>query len=271
MKNRFTKVKVEFAGLIAITVLLINACTMAQNQASDQPVEMMDATDQTAHVQKDKQDATETLVEGSAPERPKIELTEDILFKLLVAEIAGQRNQLNISVEHYLDLARSTRDPLLVSRATRIAVYARDDAAAREAAHLWAEVDPGNPDAHQVLAVMAVREGNTVKALEHLEIILKSNGQDVELSQQLWMVVNLLSREKDKFQVKSILEELMTGHQDEPEILFAYAQVLTRLAELPKAREVLEQVLLLAPENENAAMTYVAVLNQQGQEAEALT
>ena len=179
--------------------------------------------------------------------------------------------RLDISVENYLDLARTTRDPLLASRATRIAVYARDDAAAREAAHLWAEVDPENSDAHQVLAVMAVREGNTAKALEHLEIILKSDvHEEASLSQQLWMVANLLSREKDKVQVKSILEELMAGHQDDPEILFAYAQVLTRLAELPRAREVLEQVLVLAPENEDAAMTYVAVLNQLGQEAEAL-
>ncbi len=255
--------------LMAIAVLL-TACTTIPDQSSDQTrdqsVEMAD----DAQLQEGEQVAVETLTEESVPERPKIELTEDILFKLLVAEIAGQRNQLSISVENYLELARTTRDPLLASRATRIAVYARDDAAAREAAHLWVEVDPENSDAHQVLAVMAVREGNTAKALEHLEIILKSDEHETSLSQQLWMVANLLSREKDKVQVKSILEELMAGYQDDPGVLFAYAQVLTRLGELPRAREVLEQVLVLTPENENTAMTYVAVLNQLGQEAEAL-
>jgi tetratricopeptide (TPR) repeat protein len=274
MKNSYIKVKIGFAWLIAIVVLLTSACTMAPTQSTDQTgdqsVETKDATDQAAQTQKDEQEGAETLAEESEAKRPKIELTEDILFKLLVAEIAGQRNQLDISVENYLDLARTTRDPLLASRATRIAVYARDDAAAREAAHLWAEVDPGNSDAHQVLAVMAVREGNTAEALEHLEIILSSNEHETSLSQQLWMVANLLGREKDKIQVKAILEELMAGHQNDPEILFAYAQVLTRLGELPRAREVLEQVLVLTPENENAAMTYVAVLNQLGQEAEAL-
>ncbi|MEE8234158.1 MAG: tetratricopeptide repeat protein, partial [Gammaproteobacteria bacterium] len=270
MNNRIIKVKSGFVWFIAIAVLLASACTMAPNQSADQSVEITDDTGQTAHVQKGEQEAAEALAEDSAPERPKIELTEDILFKLLVAEFAGQRNQLDISVENYLDLARTTRDPLLASRATRIAVYARNDAAAREAAHLWAEVDPGNVDAHQVLVVMAIREGNTVKALEHLEIILKSDKHETSLSQQLWMVANLLGREKDKVQVKSILEELMAAHQNDPEVLFAYAQVLTRLVELPRAREVLEQVLVLTPKNENAAMTYVAVLNQLGQEAEAL-
>ena len=274
MKNSYIKVKTGFAWFIAIAALLTSACTMAPSQSSDQAgdqsVQTTDDTGQTAHVQKDEQEATETLAEESAPERPKIELTEDILFKLLVAEIAGQRNQLDISVENYLDLAKETRDPLLASRATRIAVYARNDAAATEAALLWAEVDPGNADAHQVLAVMAVREGNTAKALEHLEIILKSNEHEASLSQQLWMVANLLSREKDKVQVKSILEELMAAHQNDPEVLFAYAQVLVRLTELDRASEVLEQVLVLTPKDENAAMTYVAVLNQLGQEAEAL-
>jgi tetratricopeptide (TPR) repeat protein len=268
MRINITRVRVagtKVYGLIAIVGLLISACASIPDQSGSS-----DTTSQTLPVEKTEQDPASKSAAKIEAERPKIELTEDILYKLLVAEIAGQRDQLNVSVEHYLDLARATRDPVIVSRATRIAVYARDDAAAREAAHLWAEVDPGNSDAHQVLAVMAVREGNTVKALEHLEIILKSRGQEAGLSQQLWMVANLLGREKDKVQVKLILEELMAGHQDDSEILFAYAQVLTRLTELNKAREVLEQVLVLAPENENAAMTYVAVLNQMGKEAEAL-
>ena len=275
MSNRFYTKQARFPGikshgLIAIAVLLISACTAIPDQASDQSGEMKTGSEETLNIEKGEQGAANEIAQKTKPVRPKIELTEDILYKLLVAEIAGHREQLDISVDNYLDLARTTRDPEIISRATRVAIYARNDAAAKEAAQLWTEVDPGNPDAHQVLAVMAVREGNTATALEHLEVILKSNGREAELSQQLWMVANLLGREKDKEQVKSILEELMASHQDDPEILFAYAQVLTRLAELPKAREVLEQVLVLEPENENAAMAYVAVLNQQGHEDESL-
>ena len=275
MKNKSFSTKARFTGihagfhanvLMAALVLLVNACTTVSNR----PVDMHEGASQGGTPSTEEQVADQEPLKKSGPERPKIELTEEILYKLLVAEIAGQRNQLDLAVENYLDLARTTRDPDIVSRATRIAVYARDDAAAREAAHLWAELDPENSDAHQVLAVMAVREGNTAKALVHLEIILKSNGQRQGLNQRLWMVANFLSREKDKEQVKLILEELMAGHQDAPEILFAYAQVLTRMAELPRAREVLEQVLALAPQNNDAAMTYVSVLNQLGLEAEAL-
>ncbi len=39
--------------------------------------------------------------------RPKIELTEDIMFKILVAEVAGQRGDIKIAVENYMELAKA--------------------------------------------------------------------------------------------------------------------------------------------------------------------
>jgi tetratricopeptide (TPR) repeat protein len=202
------------------------------------------------------------------PERPGIELTEEILFKLLVAEIAGQRDRLDISVEHYLDLAHLTRDQAIVERAARIAVFARDNAAAEEAARLWVEIDPQNPDAHQVLAAMALREGDINKALEHLETILKeSEGQ---LDQKLWMIANFLGRDQDRQVVIDLMERLMVDHQEDAKALFAHAQVAARMGELQRSRELLEQVLVLTPENNNVSMTYVALLQKQDKVNEAI-
>ncbi len=203
------------------------------------------------------------------PERPNIELTEEILFKLLVAEIAGQRDRLDISVEHYLDLAHLTRDQAIVERAARIAVFARDNAAAEEAARLWVEIDPQNPDAHQVLAAMALREGDINKALEHLNTIMKeSEGQ---LDQKLWMIANFLGRDQDRQVVIDVMERLMVNHQEDAKALFAYAQVAARMGELQRSRELLEQVLALTPENNNVSMTYVALLQKQDKVNEAIT
>ncbi len=91
---------------------------------------------QTAETTSDRVPAVESST------RPDIELTEDILYKLLVAEIAGQRGQLDIAVDNYLDLAEETRDPEIASRATRIAVYARNDEAASRAARICASLTP---------------------------------------------------------------------------------------------------------------------------------
>ncbi|OGT32938.1 MAG: hypothetical protein A2W28_01420 [Gammaproteobacteria bacterium RBG_16_51_14] len=211
----------------------------------------------------------EEIVVRAEPERPRLELTEEILFKLLLAEIAGQRGRLDISVEHYLDLARSTRDPVIIERAARIAVYARNNEAAREAALMWASLDPQNPDAHQVLAVMALREGDIDKALEHLDVIMKT--PDGKPGQKLWMIANFLSGEQDRQMVIDVMERLMADHQKDADALFAYAQVAARLGELQRSSELLEQVLALTPEDNNAALSYVALLQKQDKINEAIT
>ncbi len=209
------------------------------------------------------------IIPRAAPApRPAVELTQEILYKLLLAEIAGQRGQLDIAVQNYLDLARSTRDPAIASRATRIAVYARDDRSSFEAAQIWVELEPDSTDAHQVLAVMSVREGNLEEAMEHFNHIMKNSGG--QLDQKLWVIANLLGKEEDQDIVKRIMERLMEGHHDNPEALYAYAHVLARMNDLDRSRETLEKVLTLVPDNINAAMSYVSLLQRQGDNQAAI-
>jgi len=201
--------------------------------------------------------------------RPKIELTEDIMFKILVAEVAGQRGDIKIAVENYMELAKSTRDPLVIERATRIAVYARDDEAAFEAAKLWSDVDPGNTDAQQVLTVMSLRRGNIEMALFHLEKIL--NQSQGKMEQKLWMIANFLGREDDQVAVMELMERLMGNHMHDANALYAYAHVASRLGDIEKAQSLLEQVLILKPGNEAAIMTYISILQRQGNTNQALS
>ena len=202
------------------------------------------------------------------PVRPKIPLTEDLLYKIMVAEIAGQRGYLDISVQNYLELARMTRDPVIVERATRIAVYARNEDAAAEAAELWVELDPRSPDAHQVLAVMALRARDIDKTLEHLQDILKYS--EGNLNQKLWMVVNLLGRERDRDVVMQVVEKLLVGREDQPDAVFAFANIAARMGNLDRAMELLKHVMEMDPDNDNAAMSYISILQRQGRTNDAL-
>ncbi len=248
--NRITTIT-DRESLLLLLALLVSACTTV-------PIETGPAiSPETPGPQ-----ASQETQKPAPPKRPDLELTEDILYKLLVAEIAGQRGQLDISVKNYLELARSTRDPEIANRATRIAVYARDDQSAFEAAKIWLELDPVNTDARQVLAVMAVREGDINAALAHFDHILKNS--DALLDQKLWVIANLLGKEQDQVMVKDIMERLMAGHQDDPEALYAYAHVMARMNEDDRAREILEQVLEIVPDNINATMSYVSILQKQG-------
>ena len=200
--------------------------------------------------------------------RPKIKLSKDILFKIMVAEIAGHRGKIETTTRHYLDLARATLDPLIVERATRIAVYSRNDEASFEAAKLWADIEPKNPDPHQVLTVMYLRQSNLNKALNHLEIILKVS--DGDFDQKLWMVANFLSSEKDKSLVIKLMESLMVNHMNDADALYAYAHVSSRIGDIERAELLFERVIELKPDNEAATMAYIYLLKSNGDMNKAL-
>jgi tetratricopeptide (TPR) repeat protein len=244
---------------LAIVFVMLASCSNAPLKETEMSVESET---------KELEQATEEDIVRIEPVRPKIPLSEEILYKTLVAEFAGQRDRLDIAVENYLDLARMTRDPKYVERATRIAIFARNTEAASETAALWVELDPTNPDAHQVLAVMSLRKGEIDKSLEHLETILENSHGKID--QKLWMIANMLGREKDRDIVMQVMEKLLLNHQGDPEAMYAFAHVAARIGELDRAVELLLATLELAPDNDNAAMSYISILQKQGRLNDAL-
>ena len=263
-----TKIKLlrDLSPLLA--ALFITAC--ATPPAPSDPAADSKAP---APVQTGANEAAETATaparaERPAPPRPNIALSEDLLFRLLLAELAGQRGQADVAVRHYLALARETRDPEVIERATRIAVYARDDAAARSAARLWAELDPVNPDARQVLTVMSLRRGELDQALAHLEVILAHSGG--EFAQKLWLIASFLGREEDRAAVMGLMERLLADHMADPEALYAFAHLAARMGAVARAEGLLLDVLAQRPANEPAAMTYLSLLLRQGETGRAL-
>ena len=197
-------------------------------------------------------------------------LNADILYKLLVAEVSGQRNQLEMATKNYLDVAHATHDLNIIKRATHVALYAKNNARAKELAQLWLMVDYGDMEAHKVLAKLAYKAGDFATALEHLDIIFVANERGLNLEQKLWGIVDIFNLKNNSEQAKIVLQELMAEHQNNADGLFSYAQVLIYLRAFDEALTTLEQALLLQPENKDIAMHYVTVLNQVGRIDEGL-
>ncbi|MBX3686669.1 MAG: hypothetical protein KF909_11075, partial [Rhodocyclaceae bacterium] len=109
------------------------------------------------------------------------ELTPQVLYQFLLAEIAGARGQFDVAVPAYLDLARRTQDARIARRATEVAIYARQMPAATEAAQLWARLDPDSPDAKRILAGVMSRGGVSVDAIQvHLAKVLAESGDSLD-------------------------------------------------------------------------------------------
>ncbi|MBA2593848.1 MAG: tetratricopeptide repeat protein [Gammaproteobacteria bacterium] len=200
---------------------------------------------------------------------PRLELTEEILYKLLVAEFAGQRGQVELALDSYLDLARRVPDARIAERATGIAVFAKRNAEAREAAELWVQRAPTDLEARQVLAALLIRGGEVDEALHHLELVMSASKEGT--GQGLKMIASFLGNEGDKRAALEVMRRLVAAHQDDPDALFAYALLAIKTDQLPAARQAMEQILSRGAPTTPMAMTYVGIRQKQGDTEGALS
>lgn len=199
---------------------------------------------------------------------PRLELTQEVLYRLLVAEFAGQRGQLDLAVRTYLEVARQVPDAKVAARATRVALFAKRDAEAREAAQLWVQRAPGDPEAGQMLAALLIREGRVDEGLSQLERMLALKGAD--RGQALRMIAGFLSNEQDPETALRVMERLVADRPKDPDALFAYALLALKAGKIETARHAMEEALKSAPLNTGMAMAYLGILQKQGDVGAAL-
>jgi tetratricopeptide (TPR) repeat protein len=186
---------------------------------------------------------------------PKQPLTSDILFKFLVAEVAGQRGEIGIAQSTYLDLARETRDPRIARRATEVSMFARDQSGALEAARLWAAADPDSERAQQTLAALLLNEGKIDEADPILHAILKedSAGGFMHLSA-------LMGKMRDTQAGLELVQRLAADYPTLPEASYAVAQAAANAGRFDLAVAALQQADALRPGWEEAALMRAQVL-----------
>jgi len=191
---------------------------------------------------------------------PKQELTEKLLYEYLLAEIAGQRGSINLSAEAYLDLAKRTRDPRIARRATEIALYARMNDAAIEAAGIWHETEPGSTRALQALSGLLVAAGRYDEALPHLKELLASSASDP--ASGFTQLTRTLASAKDRSAALELVQKLASDYPELPEAHFAVAQAALAAGKEPMALEEVRKARGLRPDWE-AAVLFEAQLLQK--------
>ncbi len=106
-----------------------------------------------------------------ATERPT-ELTADLVYAVLVADVATQRGNPSLAFNYYLQAARLTADPSMVQLAARAALALDDRDAEQRVAKLWLELAPDSLEAEQLAAYAALKAENIPVALNHLRRVI---------------------------------------------------------------------------------------------------
>lgn len=158
--------------------------------------------------------------DSAKPKALQTELTSDFVFKYLVGELAGQRGDLGLASNLFLNLAKSSRDPRLAERAAKVAVYGNNAKTAVQAANLWAELDPTSVEAQQATTEMLLSTGNLVDAKPHLKKLLAK--EETRANGFLYLN-NLFAQQADKKAVLKLVQELAKPYPKLPEAHFTIA------------------------------------------------
>ncbi|HUX24583.1 MAG TPA: tetratricopeptide repeat protein [Burkholderiales bacterium] len=151
---------------------------------------------------------------------PKEELTQEVLYEYLLAEIAGQRGALGLSAQAFADLAKKTRDPRIAKRAVQIALYARMPKAALDAARIWYESEPSSMQALQALSSLLVASKREEEALPYLQKLL---GRDASGNDFL-QLNRLFAGNRDKALTLKLVKRLAQPYPKVAQAHFAVAE-----------------------------------------------
>ena len=196
---------------------------------------------------------------------PQQELTGQILYQTLLAEIAGQRGNLDLSASAYMDLARSTRDPRVARRAAEMALHGRNLDMALQATRLWVEIDPESSQAHQMMAGLLVSANRLDELQPHVAKLLAQEGEN--LGDGLMRLNRLFARYPDKKAVLTMVEQLTQPYIGLPEAHFARAQAALNAAEWRRGIAGADKALDLRPDWDLAVMLKAQLQRTESPEA----
>ena len=226
-----------FALAAAITVGVLSACT---------------TTGPTALGTAAPGAATADAGGIGAAHPPRHGLTGQVLYKLLVGEFAGYRGEMSLSLDSYLEVARETRDAGVAARAAKLAVFARDEEKALDAARLWSETEPSSVEARQVLASLLIRTGDVDGAVAHLEEIVETLTDPPGAG--FLRAADLLAAEQDPEVASAAMERLVRGHEDDAAAQLALARLLVRTGRIEEASAAIDRAYELDPDDARTAV-----------------
>lgn len=184
-------------------------------------------------------------------ELPGVRLTADILYRILVAELAAQRANYGQASEFMYGLARETSDPRLAKRAFQFAMAARDLSGALRAAKQWVLVSPNDPDAVASSLALSASSGQSSGLAGNLRArIERAENKERAIAE----AASIVSKMSDKQTAYQVLDDaLPESVRNIPLAQLALADAAWQAEDAVTALEAARHALELAPSSEMAA------------------
>lgn len=172
-------------------------------------------------------------------------ISPEVLYLLMTAEIAGQRNQYDVALEGYLQAAKRVDDVRLSERAAKIGLFLKNSEKTDEAVSLWLRQDEKNLTARKIAILSALRAEDKASAVEHINKTLQDDPAGFEST--LMEMTKLLEKEgKSKF-IFSVLEVVADQHPTRASVFFVQALLAGQMNQSGIAKEKVSKALVIQP------------------------
>lgn len=241
----------------------VAACSSAPSFGRDRANTLLAAAEQSQK--------KEIVAQSVAEKRPKLarpsELTPDLVYAVLVGQVARQRGEDRMAFTHFLHGALLARDPELAELAARAALALDDTAAVQRAADAWLELAPGSMSAHQLAAYARLEADDVAAATEHLRRIIAlaaETGEDGYVQ-----AARLVSKLKLPDRRLRLMETLTAEAPESADAWFARAVVAAGADRDLEATNAARRASELRPDWNEPRIFLVQMLLERGDRKEA--
>ncbi|MCP3668876.1 MAG: tetratricopeptide repeat protein [Gammaproteobacteria bacterium] len=173
--------------------------------------------------------------------RDAYSLSPDVIYNILVGEIALQRRNLDLAYAHQLKGADLAQDAVAAERAARIALHQKDQAGALVAVKRWITYAPEDAQARQMAVMLNMQSEAYVEALRQLRSMVQlyeQQGQDGFVH-----AVTAVTAGQDRPLALRLIQSLADGYKDKPEASYAVALSAVMARDFAVAEHAVRQAI----------------------------
>ena len=199
------------------------------------------------------------------PDSP-VDTPPQVVFEVVLAEIALKRDKPQIALAAYADLALKYNDAAIFRRTMEIAALNRHPELMLEAARLWVEKEPDSTDALNALSGTLILLGRYADAQPVLARYLALLPAD-QRGRAMLQLPQRFPPSADPQRARKLVDLVTEPYLSMPEALLTRAQFALRAGDDAAVLQNVQQVRRLQPDSEAALLLNAQILAKQSPDA----
>ncbi len=198
---------------------------------------------------------------------PAHELTPELLYDLMLAELALQRNDYTLAFDKYYEAAKQTGDSRLAKKATRVTLFSKDDAQTFKAVKLWSEIQPDNIDVQQIYASSLISQKQDKEALLYLQKVISLSDTFEQGFKRAYTIIETVD---DHNRATQLFTQLTSKQKNSPLVKLYQAKLAFKFVDYPATEKYLNELLSSKPGYIEALILKVELLKKQKKDLRAI-